>query len=72
MFVLQLLIKRTENENLYFCLTLDKVEFDSSQVIELNCFVGQLLWNRWSEEWVVLYDDSTMAWFTVYKLKDRR
>lgn len=26
---------------------------------------GQLLWNRWSEEWVVLYDDSTMAWFTV-------
>lgn len=24
----------------------------------------QLLWNRWSEEWVVLYDDSTMAWFT--------
>ncbi|XP_037913712.1 uncharacterized protein LOC119653214 [Hermetia illucens] len=23
-----------------------------------------LLWNRWSEEWVVLYDDSTMAWFT--------
>ncbi|KAI8123146.1 hypothetical protein CVS40_6168 [Lucilia cuprina] len=24
----------------------------------------QLLWNRWAEEWVVLYDDSTMAWFT--------
>uniref|UniRef100_A0A1B0CLU6 PH domain-containing protein n=1 Tax=Lutzomyia longipalpis TaxID=7200 RepID=A0A1B0CLU6_LUTLO len=24
----------------------------------------QLLWNRWEEEWVVLYDDSTMAWFT--------
>ncbi|KAL5285567.1 hypothetical protein ACFFRR_007336 [Megaselia abdita] len=23
-----------------------------------------LLWNRWCEEWVVLYDDSTMAWFT--------
>ncbi|XP_045537886.1 uncharacterized protein LOC106716157 isoform X1 [Papilio machaon] len=21
------------------------------------------LWNSWSEEWVVLYDDSTMAWF---------
>lgn len=26
----------------------------------------QILWtNSWSEEWVVLYDDSTMAWFTV-------
>ncbi|ALC46113.1 CG11000 [Drosophila busckii] len=24
----------------------------------------QFLWNRWSEEWVILYDDSTMAWFT--------
>ncbi|XP_061508454.1 uncharacterized protein LOC11175992 [Anopheles gambiae] len=24
----------------------------------------QVLWSRWSEEWVVLYDDSTMAWFT--------
>ncbi|XP_023169980.1 uncharacterized protein LOC111598793 isoform X1 [Drosophila hydei] len=24
----------------------------------------QMLWNRWSEEWVILYDDSTMAWFT--------
>lgn len=23
-----------------------------------------VLWSRWSEEWVVLYDDSTMAWFT--------
>ncbi|GBP77772.1 hypothetical protein EVAR_98466_1 [Eumeta japonica] len=21
------------------------------------------LWYSWSEEWVVLYDDSTMAWF---------
>lgn len=28
-------------------------------------FLGQILWNRWAEEWVVLYDDSTMAWFTV-------
>lgn len=28
-------------------------------------YIGQLLWNRWAEEWVVLYDDSTMAWFTV-------
>jgi hypothetical protein len=25
----------------------------------------QILWNSWCEEWVVLYDDSTMAWFTV-------
>ncbi|EDV94321.1 uncharacterized protein LOC6568210 [Drosophila grimshawi] len=24
----------------------------------------QMLWNRWAEEWVILYDDSTMAWFT--------
>ncbi|XP_068156836.1 uncharacterized protein [Drosophila tropicalis] len=24
----------------------------------------QMLWSRWAEEWVVLYDDSTMAWFT--------
>ncbi|KAH8294857.1 hypothetical protein KR018_003762 [Drosophila ironensis] len=24
----------------------------------------QMFWNRWAEEWVVLYDDSTMAWFT--------
>uniref|UniRef100_A0A1A9X2K2 PH domain-containing protein n=1 Tax=Glossina brevipalpis TaxID=37001 RepID=A0A1A9X2K2_9MUSC len=24
----------------------------------------QLLWKKWAEEWVVLYDDSTMAWFT--------
>ncbi|XP_070503738.1 uncharacterized protein [Chironomus tepperi] len=24
----------------------------------------QILWNTWCEEWVVLYDDSTMAWFT--------
>uniref|UniRef100_A0A336MEY3 CSON011050 protein n=1 Tax=Culicoides sonorensis TaxID=179676 RepID=A0A336MEY3_CULSO len=24
----------------------------------------QLFWNTWSEEYVVLYDDSTMAWFT--------
>ncbi|KAH8388652.1 hypothetical protein KR093_011725 [Drosophila rubida] len=23
-----------------------------------------MLWNRWAEEWVILYDDSTMAWFT--------
>lgn len=28
-------------------------------------YEGQLLWNRWAEEWVELYDDSTMAWFTV-------
>ncbi|EGK96317.1 AGAP013121-PB [Anopheles gambiae str. PEST] len=27
-------------------------------------FTEQVLWSRWSEEWVVLYDDSTMAWFT--------
>lgn len=26
--------------------------------------VEQMLWNRWAEEWVILYDDSTMAWFT--------
>uniref|UniRef100_A0A1B0FAM7 PH domain-containing protein n=1 Tax=Glossina morsitans morsitans TaxID=37546 RepID=A0A1B0FAM7_GLOMM len=26
--------------------------------------VEQLLWKKWTEEWVVLYDDSTMAWFT--------
>ncbi|KPJ01503.1 hypothetical protein RR46_08540, partial [Papilio xuthus] len=26
-------------------------------------FQGKYLWNSWSEEWVVLYDDSTMAWF---------
>lgn len=26
----------------------------------------QILWtNSWSEEWVVLYEDSTMAWFAV-------
>ncbi|XP_063705986.1 uncharacterized protein LOC134835065 [Culicoides brevitarsis] len=24
----------------------------------------QLFWNTWSEEYVVLYDDSTMAWYT--------
>lgn len=35
-------------------------------LIVFHCFsTGQLLWNRWAEEWVVLYDDSTMAWFTV-------
>lgn len=29
-------------------------------------FAEQILWaNSWSEEWVVLYDDSTIAWFTV-------
>lgn len=28
-------------------------------------FTGTYLWNSWSEEWVVLYDDSTMAWFKV-------
>lgn len=28
-------------------------------------FPEQFLWHRWTEEWVVLYDDSTMAWFTV-------
>jgi len=27
-------------------------------------FTEQMFWNRWAEEWVVLYDDSTMAWFT--------
>lgn len=26
-------------------------------------FSGDWLWRSWSEEWVVLYEDSTLAWF---------
>lgn len=26
-------------------------------------YAGGWLWRTWCEEWVVLYEDSTMAWF---------
>lgn len=38
---------------------------DNNGCLDFNLHAGQLLWNRWAEEFVVLYDDSTMAWFTV-------
>lgn len=54
LFATQLSDKPCSHEFIYF----------NSFVI--NFIAEQILWtNSWSEEWVVLYDDSTMAWFTV-------